>query len=198
MDLQISPIEVTSMLDIRAVITDNQGRVISESNPFLLRDAKFERVKLPVGSYRLEVRGGAEGTPSDGFSAYSSTGYYAMMGRLVPNDQAGKFEQVVLTQENLTNTKGTWRYFSFGVPPGNTANIVLSGGTGDSDLYVRKGAKPQSTSAIVQPLGCSSDSFSANEKCFVRNLSSSTESYQVGIFGYKEYQNVTLKVSLRK
>jgi hypothetical protein len=198
LDLQISPIEVTSMLDIRSVLTDSQGRVIIESSPISLRDAKFERIKLAAGNYRLEVRGGAEGTPSDGFSAYSSTGYYAMLGSLVPKDQAGKVEQVILTQENISNAKGTWKYFSFDIPSGNTASIVLSGGTGDADLYVKKGAKPQSTSAIVPPNGCSSDSFSANEKCFIKNLSSSTENYQVGIFGYKDYQNITLKVSLKK
>ena len=44
--------------------------------------AQFTKLSLTAGTYRLVVRGGAEGTPQNGFSNYSSLGWYAMKGTL--------------------------------------------------------------------------------------------------------------------
>ena len=43
----------------------------------------------------------------------------------------------------LTGATGSQTFFKINVPAGQAKlDIVMSGGTGDADLYVKKGAKP--------------------------------------------------------
>jgi hypothetical protein len=70
-----------SMLDIDASILDAAGNSMARSNKPVNRDAEFD-VALPAGKYALTVKGGAEGTPAEGFSNYSSLGFYAIEGEI--------------------------------------------------------------------------------------------------------------------
>lgn len=79
--LQLDPIEFIGMLDIDARILDASGTEKAQSNLPVNRSASFD-LDLPAGSYKLEIKGGAEGTPSNGFSTYASMGYYAMEGTI--------------------------------------------------------------------------------------------------------------------
>ena len=69
------------MLDIDAKITNSSGTTVAQSNLPVDRSASFD-VDLPAGTYKLEIKGGAEGTPQKGFSTYSSMGFYAMEGTI--------------------------------------------------------------------------------------------------------------------
>lgn len=73
------------MLDVQATIKDSGGTVISQSNNSVDRSATFNEF-LPTGGYTLEISGGAEGTPSNGFSNYSSIGYYGIEGSINDGD----------------------------------------------------------------------------------------------------------------
>ncbi|MCJ8272402.1 MAG: hypothetical protein MJK04_23735, partial [Psychrosphaera sp.] len=64
------------MLDVQATIRNSAGAIVAQSNKNVNRSAAFS-TNLAQGSYTLEITGGAEGTPSNGFSKYSSMGYYA-------------------------------------------------------------------------------------------------------------------------
>jgi hypothetical protein len=68
-------------LDVDAEIQDASGMMIAQSNDMVARTAKLD-VSLPAGEYRLIIKGGAEGTPQNGFSNYSSLGYYGISGTI--------------------------------------------------------------------------------------------------------------------
>jgi hypothetical protein len=70
-----------SMLDVHASILDSTGELVAEANASVARHAELD-VDLPMGSYVLVVKGGAEGTVARGFTSYSSVGLYAITGTL--------------------------------------------------------------------------------------------------------------------
>ena len=70
-----------SMLDIDASILDASGKSLAQSNKAVNREAEFD-LPLPAGNYTLTVKGGAEGTLPNGFSNYSSLGFYAIEGEI--------------------------------------------------------------------------------------------------------------------
>lgn len=70
-----------AMLDVAAVLLDTSGAEVAASNVEASRHAEFD-LELDAGSYRLVVSGGAEGTPQQGFSNYSSIGFYAIEGTI--------------------------------------------------------------------------------------------------------------------
>lgn len=82
LNLRIDPLEYLRMLDVDATIYNSSNGVIAHSNLGVHRSAEFVNLSLPAGSYRLVIKGGAEGTPANGFSNYSSLGYYGMKGAL--------------------------------------------------------------------------------------------------------------------
>jgi hypothetical protein len=81
--LVIDRIEVIGggYLDVDAEIQDAGGARLAQSNDKAARTAKFD-IALPAGEYRLIIKGGAEGTPQNGFSNYSSLGFYGISGTI--------------------------------------------------------------------------------------------------------------------
>ncbi len=82
LNLRIDPLEYLRMLDIDATIYNASNAVVAHSNLAVHRSAEFTNLSLPAGTYRLVIKGGAEGTPANGFSNYSSLGYYGLKGTL--------------------------------------------------------------------------------------------------------------------
>lgn len=70
-----------SMLDVEALILDAAGKTMVRHNAPVARYALLDAT-LPGGRYFLLVRGGAEGSSANGFSNYSSLGFYAVSGSL--------------------------------------------------------------------------------------------------------------------
>ena len=81
--LVIDRIEVIggAYLDVDAEIQNGSGTRVAQSNDSAARTAKFD-VSLPAGEYSLIIKGGAEGTPQNGFSNYSSLGFYGISGTI--------------------------------------------------------------------------------------------------------------------
>ena len=81
--LVIDRIEVIggAYLDVDAEIQNGSGTRVVQSNDSAARTAKFD-VSLPAGEYSLIIKGGAEGTPQNGFSNYSSLGFYGITGTI--------------------------------------------------------------------------------------------------------------------
>ena len=53
---------------------------------------------------------------------------------------------------DISGGSGMQKFFSLDVPAGQTKfEIVISGGTGDADLYVRRGSKPTTSTMITGP-----------------------------------------------
>lgn len=80
-DITIRPIERLVMLDVHAAILDESGNVVVEDNKQVARSASL-KTTLDQGTYTLRIKGGAEGTPSNGFSNYGSVGYFGIEGTI--------------------------------------------------------------------------------------------------------------------
>lgn len=81
-------------------------------------------------------------------------------------------------------------YYSFKVTSGMSRAVVsLSGGTGDADLYVRNGAKPELNSYTCRPYRTGN-----NETC---DMAVSSGTYYVMVRGYSRFNKVSLKASLK-
>ncbi len=191
LDLVIDPIEYLGMLDVDAKIYNSAGAVVASSNKPVNRSAEFSALVLPAGNYKLVITGGAEGTPQNGFSNYSSLGYYAMKGTLVgatpPTD-------VMLTSgvplSNQSATIGTWKYYAIDVPAGKTkVEFSINGNNGDADLFSQLGAKPTTTT-----YKCKSDGPTAIETCSLTNPAAGR--YYLGVYAYSAYTAVTVKATV--
>lgn len=84
---------------------------------------------------------------------------------------------------------GAWLRYRIDVPAGATNLVVRSsGGTGASDLYVRAGAEPTSTTFDCRPLVVGNE-----ETCSFAQPQATT--YYIGLYGYKAFSGVTLSAS---
>ncbi len=119
------------MLDVQAYITDSSGDLVGQSNKNQNRSASFD-LDLSAGNYTLEIRGGAEGTASHGFSSYSSVGYYAIEGSITGSDNT--IPGLVNLANGATLT-GSSQLFSWHV--GDATEFKISAGStqGATDYY---------------------------------------------------------------
>lgn len=69
------------MLDVDATLLDSTGKELAHDNPKAARSANLD-AELPPGEYKLIIKGGAEGSPEEGFSNYSSIGLYSIEGTI--------------------------------------------------------------------------------------------------------------------
>lgn len=191
LDLKIDPIEYFGMLDVDAKIYNSANALVASSNKGVNRTAEFVALNLPAGNYRLVVAGGAEGTPANGFSNYSSLGYYAMSGTLVGSTPP---VDVVLTSgvplSGQSASAGTWKYYAIDVPSGKT-NVVFSinGANGDADLFSQLTVKPTTTA-----YKCKSDGSTSIETCTVSAPAAGR--YYLGVYAYSAYSALTVKATV--
>ncbi|WP_426108029.1 PPC domain-containing protein [Massilia sp. TSP1-1-2] len=189
LNLRIDPLEYLRMLDVSATIYNAANTVVASSNLSVNRSAQFTNLSLPAGTYRIVVRGGAEGTPANGFSNYSSLGWFGMKGTL----SGGGTSYPVLANGVWTSGQGAaagaWQHFQFAVPAGKTSvKFELSSPGGDPDLFVKLGSLPSATSYT-----CKSDSPAATETCTVSAPAAGT--YYVGVNTYSAISGVSVKAT---
>lgn len=110
------------MLDVQAYIKDSSGGIIASSNKSVNRSASFDQ-DLTAGNYTLEISGGAEGSPSHGFSNYSSLGYYGIAGNITGASNAPSISNIA----NGSVLNGTTQLFSWGA--GNATSFKLYAGS---------------------------------------------------------------------
>lgn len=191
LNLRVDPIEYLRMLDVDATITTAAGVQVARSNLAVNRSAEFVNLNLAAGDYKLVIQGGAEGTPANGFSKYSSLGYYAMKGTLSTGSTP---TTIPLTSGvplgNQSGATGAWTYYTIQVPAGSTKLVVnLTGSNGDADLFVGAGQKPTTSS-----YACKSDGSTSTETCTVNSPVAGT--YYVGVQAYASYTGVTVKATV--
>lgn len=191
LDLKVDPIEYFGMLDVDAKIYNAAGTLVSSSNKSVNRSAEFIGLNLGAGDYRLVIAGGAEGTPQNGFSNYSSLGYYAMKGTLVGSTPPA---DVMLSSgvglANQSAATGTWKYYAIDVPAGKTSVVFsLNGANGDADLYSQLSVKP--TTAAYK---CKSDGATSVETCTVNAPVAGR--YYVGVYAYAAFSALTVKATI--
>lgn len=187
LNLRIDPLEYLRMLDVDATIYNAAGAVVSRSNLGVNRSAQFTNLSLPAGSYQLVIRGGAEGTPANGFSNYSSLGYYGMQGTLagaVASQYPVLSNGIALAGQGAAS--GTWKHYTIDVAAGKSqVAFSLNGANGDADMFVRLGDLPSATT-----YNCKSDGPSSVETCTVSAPAAGR--YYVGIYAYATYSSLSV------
>jgi hypothetical protein len=190
LNLRIDPLEYLRMLDVQATIYNSAGAVVASSNLSVNRSAQFTNLSLPAGSYRLVIRGGAEGTPANGFSNYSSLGWYGIQGSL-PGDAVPQYPAlsngVALGGQGAST--GAWNYYTIDVPAGKSSvAFSLNGANGDADMFVKLGGVPSGSS-----YNCKSDGPSSVESCALSAPAAGR--YYVGIYSYASYTSLSVKAT---
>lgn len=130
-----------------------------------------------AGVYHVMVRG------YQSFSGVTLTGSYQ------GGSGGGNQLQNGVPVAGLSGAASSERRFTFNVPAG-ARNLVLriSGGSGDADLYVRRGAPPTTSSYDCRPYRAGN-----NETCSAAVPQSGT--YHVMVRGFRSYSGVTLTAS---
>ncbi len=114
-----------------------------------------------------------------GYSAYSGAS-------LVGDYSTGGGGGGGFTETNLSGTSGSWKDFQIVVPSGmSKLEVKMSGGSGDADLYVRRGSNPTTSSYDCRPY------LNGNaETCTFNSPTAAT--YYIRIRAYSSYSGVTL------
>ncbi|MBU2180750.1 MAG: PPC domain-containing protein, partial [Gammaproteobacteria bacterium] len=101
----------------------------------------------------------------------------------------GSTTPVTTTTRNISVSASQWKYYTLAVPAGKTnLTVSISGGTGDADLYVRRGSNPTTSTFDCRPY------LNGNtESCSFTNPTAGT--YHIGIRGYSSVNGLTLSTS---
>lgn len=88
------------------------------------------------------------------------------------------------------STSKTWQHFAITVPAGATKlTINQSGGTGDADLYVRKGSQPTTTAYDCRPYKSGN-----TESCSITSPASGT--WYVSVYAFSTYSALSVKATV--
>ncbi|SFC31436.1 pre-peptidase C-terminal domain-containing protein [Pseudoalteromonas denitrificans] len=94
-----------------------------------------------------------------------------------------------IDETNISGAANSETFYSMDVAPGTSKlTVVMSGGTGDADLYVKEGSQPTETSYNCRPFKNGN-----SETCTINNPGAGT--WHVGVFGYRRFSGVSLKGS---
>ncbi len=90
----------------------------------------------------------------------------------------------------LSASTGAQDFYKIVVPAGSTVSISTSGGSGDVDLYVKKGSQPTTSSYDCRPYR-----WGNSETCTLTNTGSTDGTYHIMLRAYNAYSGVTLEGS---
>ncbi|AOS96287.1 Extracellular basic protease precursor [Microbulbifer aggregans] len=128
---------------------------------------------VQAGTYHVMLRG------------YTSFSGVTLVGSF--DEDSGGSGASGWTESNLSGNSGAWQHFTLEVNPGMaTLDVLMSGGSGDADLYVRFGSQPTTSSYDCRPYRWGND-----ESCSFSNPQSGT--WYISIRGYDAYSGVTLE-----
>jgi pseudolysin/vibriolysin len=88
---------------------------------------------------------------------------------------------------NLSAATGGKLYYTVTVPSGSNLTVAISGGSGDADLYVKKGSNPTTSSYDCRPYRTGN-----SESC---SFSAASGTYYIMLNGYSSFSGVTLKAT---
>ncbi|QBG37594.1 S8 family serine peptidase [Litorilituus sediminis] len=141
----------------------------SESCPIASAQAGTYHVKLVAYSSFSGVSLTASYTDNSGGSSGGATGGSANVS-------------------DISISRRAWKYYTIDVPAGmSTLDFNISGGTGDADLYIKRGAQPTSSSYDCRPYKSGN-----TESCSFTNPVADT--WHIGIYGYSAVSGLSLDV----
>lgn len=122
-------------------------------------------------------------------TAYSTFSGVSLTGSFDESGSGGGATGGSSIVENISVSRRAWKYYTIDVPAGmSTLDFAISGGTGDADLYIRKGAQPTSSTYDCRPYKNGNA-----ESCSFNNPGADT--WHIGIYGYSRVTGLTLNVN---
>ena len=134
----------------------------------------------------------AGGTHNIMLRAYSSFTGVSLTGSYTDNSGGGGSGAPAPVDETVSNisvASGAWANYTIDLADGHDEMVVaISGGSGDADLYVRKGAKSTTSNYDCRPYRNGN-----NETCTFANPAADT--WYIDIRGYRASSGITLNVT---
>lgn len=123
----------------------------------------------------------------DAYSAYSGV---SLVADYTPAAGGGGGSQgATLTENNISIARRTWKHYTVAVPAGmSTLTVDIAGGSGDADLYVKRGSQPTTSSYDCRPYKTGN-----TESCSFNNPQADT--WYISIYGYSAVSGLNLTVS---
>jgi hypothetical protein len=130
-----------------------------------------------TGTYHVMIQG------YESFSGVSITADYT------PASSGGG--NTGIDKSELSGSSGSKSYYKIDVPVNaSKLTVEISGGTGDVDLYLRKGSKPTESNFTCRPYQEGN-----GEKCTQNNPIAGE--WHIGLFGYEAYDGVRLRATVQ-
>ncbi|MCO7225370.1 S8 family serine peptidase [Pleionea sp. CnH1-48] len=127
-----------------------------------------------AGTYHVMVRG---------YTSFSNT---SLTGSFTEGGGGGGGNGGSFNEANLSGSIYSWKHYTVDIPAGmSNFTVNIAGGSGDADLYVRRGSRPTTSSYDCRPYKNGN-----NETCSFNNPTADT--YHISIRAYRSYSGVTL------
>ena len=119
----------------------------------------------------------------NGYSAYSGV---SLVADYTAASGGGGDQGATLTETNISIARRTWKHYTVTVPAGmSNLTVTTSGGSGDADLYVRRGAQPTTSSYDCRPYKSGNA-----ESCSFTNPQAAV--WHISVYGYSAVSGLTL------
>ncbi|NVJ51889.1 MAG: M20/M25/M40 family metallo-hydrolase [Gammaproteobacteria bacterium] len=144
--------------------------------------------------YRNGNNESCSGTNSGGtyyvrVKAYSDFSGVTLLGSYTSDDGGSGPDPISETYSNIEVAQGQWQFYSVDLTAGYTSlNVTTSGGSGDADLYVRRGSQPTTSSYDCRPYRWGND-----ETCAIN--APANEVWYIGVRGYSASSGITLTIT---
>ncbi|NVK86660.1 MAG: S8 family serine peptidase [Gammaproteobacteria bacterium] len=126
---------------------------------------------VQAGTYYVMLRG---------YSAFSGT---SLVGSF--NEGSGGTGGT-FSQSNLSGASGSWKHYTVEIPAGMSSfTINMAGGSGDGDLYVRRGSQPTTSSYDCRPYR-----WGNTENCSFNNPGAGT--WYISVRAYSTYSGLNI------
>jgi pseudolysin/vibriolysin len=146
-----------------------------DCRPYLTGNNESCTVAAPqAGTYYVKVHGYSSYSGVTVKASYSTGGGSGGLQNGVP-------------VSNLAASTGNKLYYTVTVPSGSYLTIAISGGTGDADLYVRKGSNPTTSTYDCRPYRTGN-----SESC---TFSAASGTYYIMLNAYSSFSGVSLKAT---
>jgi pseudolysin/vibriolysin len=147
-----------------------------DCRPYISGNNESCTVSAPqAGTYYVKVHG---------YSAYSGVTVKASYS--TGGGGSGGLQNGVPVSNLSAATNGKL-YYTVTVPAGSNLTVAISGGSGDADLYVKKGSNPTTSSYDCRPYRTGN-----SESC---SFSGASGTYYIMLNGYAAFSGVTLKAT---
>ena len=130
-----------------------------------------------------------EGTYYIKVVAYSTFSGVSLTGNFTEPSTGGGATGGSASVTDISVARRAWTYYTIDVPAGMaTLDFTMSGGSGDADMYIRRGSQPTSSTYDCRPYKSGN-----NETCSF--TSPTADTWHVGIYGYSAASGVSLDVT---